>query len=142
VKLRETIDSGKIIGEIPPGSPVQALTGEVRVEPEPYAVLQDNGILKAGDVIFFLDYRGEGHINYHYGGKLNPELGIDPALVAYTTENCNANAARGGKDPCWLKKLRPDKTFLKEWWVKIRMANGKVGWALNTGQFENVDACG
>ena len=142
VQLRESIDSEKIIAEIPAGTGVQALTGEVRVEPQPYAVLEDHGVLKAGDVIFFLDNRGEGYVNYWYGGALNPELGIDAVLIAYTTENCGANGAGNGKDPCWLRKLRPDRTFLKEWWVKISVSNGKVGWVLNTGQFENTDACG
>src|SRR5262249_5986899 len=110
--------------------------------PEPYAVLADQGVLKAGDVIFFLDNRGEGFINYWYEGKLNPELDLDEGLLYYTTENCNANLSSSGKDPCWLRKLRPAKTFSNAWWVKIRLSNGKVGWTLNTGQFDNMDSCG
>jgi len=142
VRLQDAIDSGTIIADIPARTRVQASTGEVRVEPRPYAVLANHGVLKAGEVIFFLDNLGEGHVNYWYEGKLNPDLGLDDGLFSYTTKGCNANAASRWGDPCWLHELQPDKTFLNEWWVSIRTSNGKVGWVLNTGQFENADACG
>ncbi len=142
VQLRESIGSEKIIAEIPAGTSIRALTGEVHVEPEPYAVLADNGMLKAGDVIFFLDYRGEGYTNYWYQGRLSPDIGADDGLASQTTENCQANAAKDGTDPCWLTRLRPQKKFLNEWWVQLRTKDGKVGWTLNIGQFENMDSCG
>ena len=140
IQLQESIDSPKTIAEVPAGVSVLGLTGEVRLEPEPYAVLADNGALKAGDVIFFLDNIGEGHVNYWYHGKLNPELGVGEGLHYYSYENCQSNAARM-KAACSLRKLRPGKTFINEWWVKIRFG-AKEGWVLNTGQFDNVDALG
>jgi pentatricopeptide repeat protein len=140
VQLRKAIDSSKIVAEIPAGASVAGLTGEVRGEPEPYAVLEDNGELKAGSVIFFLDNIGEGYVNYWYQGELNPGLGLPAGLRSYTYEQCDSNGA-SLKGNCSLKRMRPERKFGNEWWVKIRFA-GTEGWALNTGQFDNVDACG
>ena len=39
IQLQESIDSPKIVAEVPAGVSVLGLTGEVRLEPEPYAVL-------------------------------------------------------------------------------------------------------
>ena len=138
IQLQQSIDSSNIIAEIPAGVSVAGLTGEVQVEPEPYAVLEDNGIVKAGDVIFFLDYIGEGYVNYWYRGKLKPEIGFD-VLLRNTYDNCQSDGRI--EAPCSLRKLQPGKTFKNEWWVKIGFG-GKEGWVLNTGQFDNVDACG
>jgi hypothetical protein len=140
VQLRESIDSPTIVAEVPAGVSVAGLTGEVRLEPEPHAVLQDNGALKAGDVIFLLDNIGEGYVNYWYHGKLNPELGINDGLLIFSYDNCQSNQSVLNAS-CSIRKLRPGKTFMNEWWVKIRY-QGKEGWVLNTGQFDNVDACG
>ena len=140
VRLHESIDSPAIVAEVPAGVSVGGLTGEVRVEPQPYAVLEDNGALKAGDLIFFLDNVGEGCVNYWYHGKLNPDLGLNEGLLFYLYDGCQPNTARM-KGACSLRKLRPENTFMNDWWGKIRY-QGKEGWVLNTGQFDNVDACG
>jgi len=142
VQLRESVESDTIVAEIPAGTRVNALTGEVILEPVPYAVLADGAVLKAGDVIFLLDSQGEGYAHYWYNGKLDPEIGLKDGLLYYMTETCNSNTARNGQDVCRLKKLQPEKTTRTEWWVKIRATGGKIGWTLNTGQFENTDACG
>lgn len=139
VQLVESIGSNTIVAEIPEGTRVAGVTGEVWVEPEPYAVLTDNGALKAGDVIFFLDNMGEGQVNYWYNGSLNPPLELGDGLHGYTYENCSANNVIAGA--CSLRKLQPEKTFMNEWWVKIRTSAGKEGWVLNKGQFANTDAC-
>ena len=140
VQLLESIGSATVVAEIPADARVDGVTGEVWVEPQPYAVLRDNGLLKAGDVIFFLDNLGEGHVNYWYKGSLNPELELHDGLYSYTYENCQANHVVAGA--CSLRKLHPEKKFLNEWWVKIRTSDGKEGWVLNKSQFSNTDACG
>jgi hypothetical protein len=138
--LLESIRSEKVVARVPAGARVTGVTGEVWVEPQPYAVLRDNGFLKGGDVIFFLDNLGEGHVNYWYNGRLKPPLGITDGLYSYTYENCNSNNVIAGA--CSLRKLYPEKKLATEWWVKIRTADGTEGWVLNTGQFDNIDACG
>jgi FKBP-type peptidyl-prolyl cis-trans isomerase FkpA len=140
VQLLESIDSTTIVAEIPANTRVQAVTGEVWVEPQPYVALKDNGFLKAGDVIFFLDYLGEGFVNYWHNGRVNPRAAQRDGLFADTYENCNANNPNPAA--CSLKKLYPERKFSNEWWVKIRTTGGKEGWVLNTGQFANTDACG
>jgi pentatricopeptide repeat protein len=139
VRLQESIGSTTIVSEIPAGADVTGVTGEVHVEPEPYAVLENNGILKAGEVDIFLDYEGEGYVSYWYKGKIKPELGLDDGLTSYTDDQCLPGRRKGA---CSLRKMRPGKKFLNEWWVKLRTSEGKEGWVLNTGQFTNVDRCG
>lgn len=46
------MDSPAIVADVAAAAPVAGLAGEVRVEPQPYAVLQDNGALKADDLFF------------------------------------------------------------------------------------------
>lgn len=140
VELLESIGSSRIVAQVPSGASVKGLTGEVRLEPEPYVVLEDNGVLKAGEAIFFLDNIGEGHVNYWYHGRLNPDLQLEEGLLFYSYEDCNSNFAKA-KAGCSLRKLRPERTYRNEWWVKVSYG-GKEGWVLNTGQFDNVDACG
>jgi hypothetical protein len=139
VALLESIRSTKVIATIAAGVSVRALTGEVDVEPEPYVALEDLAALKAGDVIFFLDNLGEGHVNYWYNGKLKPDLGLDDGLLFYSYESCVQNTGPGS---CSIRKLHPEKEYRNEWWVHLRTASGKEGWVLNTGQFDNMDACG
>jgi pentatricopeptide repeat protein len=139
VRVQESIQSPAIVAEVPAGADVTGVTGEVHVEPEPYAVLENNGVLKAGDVVFFLDYEGEGYVSYWYKGKIKPDLGLDDGLTSYTDDECLPGRQKGA---CSLRKMRPGKKFLTEWWVKIRSSDGKEGWVLNTGQFSNVDRCG
>jgi hypothetical protein len=98
--------------------------------------------VRQGDERIRTGRKGDTHneVNYWYRGKLNPDLGLNEGLLFYSYDDCQPNTARM-RGACSLKKLRPEKTFMNEWWVKIRY-QGKEGWVLNTGQFDNVDACG
>ena len=141
IELRESIASTTIVARIPAQTNVTAVTGDVLVEPQPYAVLEDFGpVLKAGDVIFFLDYVGEGVVNYWYNGQLKPDLGLEDGLDGLTTysdvSDCAPGAPRGA---CALRNMRPEKDFLNQWWVKVRTADGKEGWVQNTGQLMDID---
>ena len=142
VQLRESIESPTIVAEIPANVAVLLVTGEVRAEPEPYVILQDVGRLKAGGIVFFFDYIGEGTVNYWYQGKLNPELGLPEeysGLSTYTDKICHASVVKGR---CSLRQLQPEKKFLNEWWVRLRTPDGTEGWVLNTGQVSNAEPCG
>jgi hypothetical protein len=138
VQLVESIGSTKVIAEIPSGVKVQGVTGEVHLDAEPYVALENLGALKAGDVIFLLDNEGEGYVNYWFNGKLKPPLGLDEGLAMYSYESCLTHTGPGA---CSLRKLHPQKKFRNDWWVRVKTADGREGWALNTGQFGNIDAC-
>ena len=101
--------------------------------------LEDLGELKEGGVIFLLDNLGEGHVNYWYNGKLKPELNLDEGLYFYEYENCVPGA---GPRTYSLRKLQPELKYRNDWWVRIHTVDGKGGWVLNEGQFDNMDACG
>jgi hypothetical protein len=139
VELVESIGSATVVAGVAAGVDVRGVTGEVHIEPRPYVALEDIGQLKAGDVIFLLDSRGEGHFNYWYNGELEPELGFEEGLAMYSYESCQINS---GKGSCSLRQLHPEKKYRNDWWVRIRTSDGKEGWTLNTGQFDNIDACG
>lgn len=139
IQLHEAIGSTKIIAEVPAGHRVVALTGEVWLEPEPYVALKENGVLKPGDVIFFLDYEGEGAWNLWFKGSLNPKLAFNDVPHMFLYEECTSN--NQGPRACSLRKLYPEKKFRYEWWVKVRTPDGKEGWVVNTGQFSNTDSC-
>jgi hypothetical protein len=138
VQLLESPGSSRIVEEIPAKKTVEALTGEVLIDPTPYAIMETRGLFKRGDVIFFLDYLGEGSTNYWYAGRASVPENLESRLAYGTYEDCQSN----GGDTCWLKRIHPEKAARSEWWVKIKSQTGKIGWVLVKGQFHGADACG
>ena len=141
LQLTRSIESSEIVAEIPEGTIVRVVTGESRGEPEPYAVIEDNGpVLKAGDVIFVLDKVELSFVNYWFKGKLNPDLGLSTewGLMAYSDEPCISSPDRT-QAWCSLRRMRPGKTFFADWWIKITTPDGKEGWLLYKGQLQNLE---
>ena len=117
------------------------MTGESRGEPEPYAVIEDNGpVLKAGDVIFSLDKIELDSVNYWFKGRLNPDLGLSPefGLMPYSDESCISGPDRT-QAWCSLRRMRPGKKFFADWWIKIIAPGEKEGWLLYKGQLKNLE---
>lgn len=69
--------------------------------------------IKAGDTFYVLHYEGEGDWKVWFKGA-----------IAYINEN--------------VVKLPDPKA---EWWVKVRRADGLVGWTLSGVHFLHQDAC-
>ena len=106
----------KVVARIHKGEEVQALTGEVHSIPLRVVAKQDDpdAGVKAGDVIYVLNYIGEGAWKVWHNGKL------------VVVENFS------DKGPY------PRST----WWVKLKTKSGIVGWTTSHGNFSNQDACG
>lgn len=137
VKIFKEIRSTNLAFEIPAGVEVNALTGKVLKDPEPYVVLETIGVVKQGDILFTLNYFGEGAINYWYNGKLAPDLKTE-----ISTNHFYENDQSNSDDLRWLKQVYPEKSFADEWWAKIRTKEGIEGWVRPEGLFDGTDACG
>ncbi len=136
-QLLQEIRSTKIVSEVPSKTEVVAIESKVIKDPEPYIALESRGIVKQGDVIFMLDYQGEGSIAYWYKGKRSPDL-----QTGFDTNNFYENDQANSTEKRWLRKVYPEKKFADEWWAKLRLSDGRTGWVLSKGQFDGTDACG
>jgi len=123
-------DSAPVVGVIQSGEKVQGLTGVViTTKPGKVKILkaltldEDKKIsLKPGDIIYSLHYVGEGYDMFWFKGQ---------TFVAQTSIETDK------KTEYWETLTLPEW----EWWAKIRMANGKIGWTRQLDNFDHIDAC-
>ena len=115
------------------GATVTALTGYVRTVGQPFIVARPHGAYKPGDKLIVYTYYGEGAFSvWHNGKRFTEDLGFSPY------------GGTGGKrctdqQYCWgtlSQELQSD------WWIHVRLANGKTVWVHDAGGFEGQDACG
>ncbi|HWE48623.1 MAG TPA: hypothetical protein VG273_02475 [Bryobacteraceae bacterium] len=122
--------SKQIAGRAKKGSRAAGLTGEVHLTPVPVAVLK-GGDLPKDSIAFVLDYAGEGFGNVYTNGKI--------ASVPFGT----AKYCFTPSDSCWGEILFPDTNQKKQvWWVRVKLANGTIGWTDKPDNFGDKDACG
>lgn len=122
------------VGTFKVGSTVVGLTGEVRTVPGRFVILKDHGNYKPGDVLWVYTPLGEGFYKVWFKGKMHDE-GLD-----YMSGPFEQSLPSCEETPdCWGKLERELKV---EWWVKIKSAEGWVGWTDQAGNFSNLDACG
>jgi hypothetical protein len=119
--------SHRVVATARKGSRVVALTGEVLLRPEPVIVLT-GGELPKNSIAFVLDYAGEGYGHVYTRGK------VVETFLAY------AKYCFRPSESCWGETLVPEEKE-QVWWVKIRLANGIVGWTDKTDDFGDKDAC-
>lgn len=106
--------------DVPGETNVQGLTGDVYSVPYKLKAFHDyeDSPIKKGDTFYTLHAEGEGFWAVWYKGK---------KISVQLDGNELANHDNGGK---------------QDWWVKIKTKDGKTGWVLDTGLFQNQDACG
>jgi hypothetical protein len=115
------------------GSKVNALTGEVRTVAGRFVVKKSHGRYRRGDIIWVYTYLGEGFFKIWFDGKMSEE---DLGFSAY--------GGTGGircDDPiqCWGTL---DKELQMTWWIKIKSADGWIGWTDQGERFTGADQCG
>ena len=121
--------SKRVVGTAQKGARVIGVTGEVHLKPEPVAVLME-GDLPKDTIAFVLDYEGEGSVHVYTQGKI---VSVELAYADYCFEIAQS---------CRAETLLPSKERRKPvWWVKVKMANGIVGWTDQADHFGNKDAC-
>lgn len=124
----------KRVGKFRTGSNVVALTGEVRTVPGKFVILKEHGKYKPGDVLWVYTPLGEGFYKVWFKGKMyDEELEYMSGPFERSLPSCEETP------DCWGKL---DQELRVEWWVKIRSAEGWVGWTDQAGNFDNKDACG
>jgi hypothetical protein len=115
------------IGEIPPGTPFQAVTGQTQTAAGVFVFTRSNGPFHAGDRISVYNYLGEGNYRVWWKGKMTEaELLVGP---------------QGSQEgPAGKMETRPAQT----WWVQLKMKNGRSGWAVigSAKELRGADACG
>jgi len=129
-------ESAEAVGAIEAGQTVDALGGEMRLRPTPVLVrfAEVNGLTaKEGDIVFLLDYQGEGHGHIEVNGE------VQSASWFGTRENYPSP-----NQECWGEVLRPEVAGNWRngvWWVQIRMEEGTTGWTPQTARFTGADGC-
>ncbi|MHB8410343.1 MAG: hypothetical protein ACYDDI_00175 [Candidatus Acidiferrales bacterium] len=105
----------KILETVSKGTVVTGLSGEVISEPIPVKTDRDipGTPIKNGDTFYVLHYDGEGYWKVWFDGK-----------IAYVHESV-------------IDVPHPKA----DWWVKIKDAHGRIGWALSSDNFAHQDAC-
>ncbi len=129
--------SGTRIAQLVKGDRVEALTGEVHLQPIPVLVRLTNppGLkASAGSIVFLLNYTGEGYGRVWVNGK------ISDAEQASVGEGCRAPGPT-----CWGEFIRAgdsQRSTQSEWWIQIRTKDAKVGWTKEGKNFSGADGCG
>jgi hypothetical protein len=122
--------SKRVVGRARKGSRADGLTGEVHLTPKPVVVV-GGGDLPKDSIAFVLDYGGEGFGHVYTQGK------IVSVFLGYA-EYCFRPS-----ESCWGETLLPPNGSREQvWWVKVRLANGTVGWTDKPDNFGDKDACG
>lgn len=119
----------RAVGHTGRGEVVTAITGvNITFEPGRIRVLKsfpEYGI-KRGDVLPTYTYRGEGYIDFWWKGKMHSDQ----------IENKECGREDVDEPTCTLSHGK------KEWWVRIKRANGTSGWVFGNKGFDGTDACG
>ena len=107
------------------GDSIQALTGDVHVRPLKLTVVKNHDIHQKNDVIWLLNYFGEGRYAAWKDGKhISVELPFSPYQK---TKQLDWAVIEG--------------SYKMIWWVRIKTQNGLEGWTKEVGNFSNQDSC-
>lgn len=137
-RLYASIGSDSMVATVAAGDTVEGRTGQVHLRPVPVFVIHrpaHQERVSAGDVLFLLDYRGEGFSHVWFEGDV---------LTMQTRPEVRTYCPVPGPD-CWGEYLNDagghtDETYV--WWVQVDTVNGRVGWTAESDHFGNMDACG
>lgn len=115
------------------GTSVEALEGDVRTVGQPFRVRRAHAGYHPGDTLMVYTYLGEGFFRIWHAGQWREEdLGFSP-FGGSLGERCT-DLAR-----CWgtlSAPLRPD------WWVRVRLPDGRMLQVRGDAGFAGQDACG
>lgn len=126
--------SGMKIRVLKKGEHVTAVTGFVRTQAREFVVTRNTGRYRVGDTIWVYSYRGEGFFTVWFNGKIYGEdLGFSPYGGSGGTR-CQGDSAN-----CW-GTLKTEHS--SEWWIKLRLRDGRIGWTNHGEDYSGIDACG
>lgn len=133
-KLYERPDArSKQIGSVIAGSRVRAVTGEVHTVPSRFVVKKPHERYKPGDVLWVYTYQGEGFFKVWFKGRMYVEELLFSPYGGSAGQRCEVT------EQCWGTL---DKELNSVWWIKIKRADGRVGWTNEAENFSGADGCG
>ena len=118
---------------LPKGAVVTGLTGvHITYEPDRIQVFQPipELNLQPGDIILRYMYRGEGFADIWTKGQWKKEYDC-----SFITEKNDSGCLRN----CPAKVISEGR---KDWWVRVKTSEGKIGWTKVEDQFDCVDSLG
>jgi len=131
-------DNAPVAFRVRAGEQVDGLTGVVVTTKlgratirEPIVVDSDKLELRPGEVVYVVNYIGEGVWKIWTRGRLYH------LEIAGKEETCGRPAPEPG--PCAAQIVEEPKTV---WWAKVRNRTGQEGWTRQLHHFDNIDACG
>jgi hypothetical protein len=116
------------------GEHVKAITGFVRTRAGEFVVDRNSGRYRMGDTIWLYTYHGEGVYLVWFKGKMfEDNIGFSPYG--------GSSGTRCQSDPknCFGHLTAEHSS---EWWIKLRLKDGRIGWTNRGGDYANADACG
>jgi len=123
----------KPVSNLKKGEVVTGLTGvHITYEPDRIQVLQPipELHLQPGDIILRYMYEGEGFADIWAKGQWKKEYDC-----SFITEKDGSGCMRN----CSAKVIADGK---KDWWVRLKTAQGSTGWAQVDDQFDCMDSLG
>ena len=126
-------DDRKPVSQLKKGEIVTGLSGvHITYEPDHIQVLKaiPELHLRPGDTILRYMYRGEGFADIWVKGEWKKEYDC-----SFITEKDGSGCARN----CSAKVSSEGK---KDWWVRVKTAQGYIGWAKAEDQFDCMDSLG
>jgi hypothetical protein len=138
-KVYDKIGSKKVVAVLLPGQMINAPTGEVHTKPTHLRMTKDYNDFKAGQDIYVLTSSGEGYFKIWHNGHYYE----DDTITCVMYEDPYAEEM-DEKHYCYQAKTSSEVVSRghSDWWVQIKLKNGKRGWALVGDNFTNNDACG
>ncbi len=121
VTLLDKPGGKKKIADVAKRIAVKALTGQVISHPARVVAIRafEDTPIRKGDAYYLLHYSGEGYWDAWFKGRV------------YSLDMTD-----------YREDAEPLHSFKADWWVQLKTRDGKTGWVLNTGQFDNMDSCG
>ncbi len=142
VTVYERPRADTVVGRVDDGDTVLGLTGSVYLKPRAVGMRVgmrlDRGRsgsravrAEPGEILFLLDYVGEGYSHVWYRG--------DTHLVRSYTFRAHCPRVNEGCRGEYL--VDGGEAYHRDWWVKVRLPDGTVGWTNEVDPFGNLDAC-
>jgi hypothetical protein len=135
--LKERRKRSPVAFQLQSGDQVRGITGVVvtsnpgRLEVlKPFTLGEKpnrTALVKKGDVLFLIHYTGEGYSLFWFNGHIYSDM-LDEA------DRVDLNPPPGAN-------YRTISKAQVAWWVKVRNADGRVGWTDQSGNFDHMDRC-
>lgn len=134
--IYDKVGGGKQVDILKKGSKIEAVTGEVHIEPNPDEVIFDKGKYTKGEKIFLLTPQGEGFYKIWYQGKIDSIEVLDFFDNSGNPKECIIPSGE-----CWGRPMKSMLEQKRDWWIKFKTSKGKTGWSDKANNFSENDSC-